>query len=487
MRLLALLGTIAAVVGCSSPHHGASHPARSSSSSPSAIGPQPAAAVQVWLTTASGSSLLARQQSPSLGSAGGAGTVPITVNDASEFQQFWGVGASITGASAQLLSQLPAADRDRAMTSLFSRQDGIGLSVLRQPVGANDFSIGSSSYDDVPVGSQDPGLQHFSLGGDRGLVLPLLSRAHQLNPAATAVLTPWSAPAWMKTNGALVGGSLSDSAIPHYADYLVRAVREYAGSGMPVGGLSVQNEPSFSPAGYPGMLLSVAQQARVIRAVASALSTAGLTGTRIWALDDNYDRTADAQQLLDDPTTRSAVGGVAFHCYRGDTGQLAAFHAHNPSEPLAISECTGGDWSPQFGSDLRYDVQNLIIDGIRNGVSWLSKWNIALDPADGPTNGGCTSCRGLITIDPATHSVVPSEAFYAFGHLGKFVVPGARVIASSSYGTSGIETVAFRNPDSSHVLVAFNAGSADNTLAVSAGATNFDYRLTAGSVATFSW
>ncbi|HTZ44430.1 MAG TPA: glycoside hydrolase family 30 beta sandwich domain-containing protein [Jatrophihabitans sp.] len=414
--------------------------------------------------------------------AGGAAGAAITVDDSQRQQRFWGVGASITGASASLLAALPASQRDQLMQSLFGRPQGAGLAVLRQPLGANDFSIGSHTYDDTA------GLGHFSLGPDATTTLPLVRRAQQLNPAATVVATPWSAPAWMKSNHALIGGTLDGAHYAAYAQYLARTVQAYQAAGIRVGGLSVQNEPSFSPPGYPGMTLTADQQAHLLQQfVRPALDAAGLRGIGLWALDDDYDRVADADRIVHDAGVRQAIAGVAFHCYRGSISAMADFHRRNPGLPLAISECTGGDWSPNFGANLRYDVQSLLIDGIRAGASWVTKWNVALDPHGGPTNGGCTDCRGVVTIDPVSHQVTYNEAYFALGHLGRFVTPGAYVLSVSGDSGSGVQAVAFGNPDGSHALLAFNAGAAGNSFTVTDSGRTFRASLPAGAVATFTW
>jgi glucosylceramidase len=166
---------------------------------------------------------------------------------------------------------------------------------------------------------------------------------------------------------------------------------------------------------------------------------------------------------------------------------LKDFHSRHPDVPLAISECSGGDWSPNFASNLRYDVETLLINGIRNGASWVSKWNVALDPSGGPANGGCTNCRGVITIHPQAGTVSFNEAYYAFGHLGKFVTPGAQVVSSTTYGDTSIETVAFRNPDGSHVLLVLNAAQRSSRFAVSDRGRSFDATLAAGATATYTW
>jgi glucosylceramidase len=450
--------------------------------SPVPAGPQ----ANVWLTTADGKTLLGRRPPVALGAPGSTG-LPVVVDDSRAYQRFLGVGAALTGSSAQLLDRLPPATRDHVLTRLFSPTRGIGLSVLRQPFGANDFSIGSHTYDDLPPGATDPSLAHFSLADDPTLVLPLLRRARQLNPSLAVVGTPWSAPAWMKTSHALIGGSLQLQFYDVYAHYLVRAVQDYAANGVPVNAITVQNEPSFSPPGYPGMTLDVQQQKDLIdQHLAPALAAANLH-VGIWALDDDYSRAADAQSLLSDPATRADLAGVAFHCYLGDVSSMGALHAQFPNTELAISECTGGDWSRDFGSNLEWDMRTLLIDGIRNGATWITKWNTALDPSDGPTNGGCQNCRGLLTIDPGTGSVRYNEDYYALGQLGRFVVPGAHVIASTDYGAGSIDTVAFRNPDGSHVLVVLNSGGQARSFTVDDGGRGFAYTLPAGAVATFTW
>jgi glucosylceramidase len=490
MALIALGAT-----ACGHGHSAAPSPITSATSTALApttpAAPAPPAAVRVWLTTADGTRKLVQQTSLKPTASGPTPASTVQVNDSRQFQQFWGVGASITGASAQLVNGLPAAARQQVMTALFSRDGGIGLAVLRQPLGANDFSIGRSSYDDLPGGASDPTLSHFGLGKDATDILPLVRRAEQLNPNSTVLLTPWSAPAWMKTGGSLIGGSLAATSETVYAQYLARTVQAYASSGIRVGGLTLQNEPSFTPTSYPGMYLSAAQQQRLIPQVAAALSATGQSAVGVWALDDNYDRVADAQQIVSDPVARAHLAGVAFHCYRGQTSQMAAFHRQNPAIPLAVSECTGGDWSPNFADNLRYDTESLLIDGIRNGAAWVSKWNVALDPKGGPTNGGCTNCRGLLTIDPTSHAVSYDEAYYAFGQVGRFVVPGAHVVASTTGGAGGLKTVAFRNADSSHVLLALNASNSAidfrTTQRSTQATTSFDYHLAAGAVATFTW
>ncbi len=477
-----LLACLAAACTSSPPSRPASPPASASASAPSDPSAAPSAA-HVWVTTPDGRQRLAD-----------GGTVPlvadpgtpadVVVDDRETRQPFAGVGASLTGSSATVLRAMPDGDRDALMRDLFTR-DGIGLSVLRQPLGASDFSPGQGSYDDQPPGRTDPGLDGFSLGSDGTDVVPLLRQAAALNPALAVVLTPWSAPGWMKTGGSLVGGTLDARHAGAYADYLVAAVRAYRDAGVPVRGLTLQNEPSFSPPGYAGMTLDVAQQrSLLVDHLAPALDRAGLS-PHLWVLDDNFSRVDDADALLSDPAVRRASYGVAFHCYEGDVGALRTLRARHPGVPLAVSECSNGAWSTSFGDDLRFEARTLLLGAVRGGAEWLVKWNLVLDPQGGPTDGGCRRCRGLVGVDPATGRVERSAAYDAWGHVGRFVVPGARVLATRA--TSPVATVAFRNPDGSHVLVAFNEADTPAPLRVRWQGRSLAQRVDPGALVTLTW
>ena len=236
----------------------------------------------------------------------------------------------------------------------------------------------------------------------------------------------------MKTSGELVGGTLRPDMGSVYARYLVRALQAYRDAGVDVRAMTLQNEPSFSPPGYPGMTLSVASSGSCSTTTWPPRSPPPGSDRHVWALDDNYDRAGDAAALVADPATRAHLAGVAFHCYRGDPASMRQFHDSHPDVPVAISECTSGHWENSFSTALAWDVRNLLITGIRDGASWVTKWNVALDPSGGPTNGGCGNCRGLVTSRPGNRPVTRHAGYWALGHLGRFVTPGADVIASTS-------------------------------------------------------
>ncbi len=428
----------------------------------------------VWLTTPDKSNLLTAKAGVPFGTAGSGST--ITVNPGTRYQSMVGFGASFTDAAAYNVFHSP--QRNTIMNALFNTGSGIGLSFLRQPIGATDFSRNFYTYDD---GAADPTLSRFSVAHDNAYILPLLQQAKQLNPQITVKGAPWSAPAWMKTNNNLIGGSLSQANEGVYADYLVKFVQAYQSAGIAVEYLSVQNEPQFSPPGYPGMLMDANQQARVINLLAPKLRAAGLS-TRILGWDHNWDNTSYPQTVNN--AAGNNVAGSAWHCYAGDPSAQSTVHNAQPAKDIFFTECSGIESSNTFADSLWWQGRNLAIGATRNWSRTVTTWNMALDANHGPVIGSCTNCMGVVTVNGG--NVTYNAEYYVLGHLSKFVKPGAVRIDSTGYGQGGVENVAFRNPDGTIVLVALNTGAAQN-FQVSYSGASFGYHLPAGAMATFTW
>src|SRR4051794_21834960 len=307
--------------------------------------------VRSWVTTPDGRQLMAEQSSAALvdGDADSS-AVTISVDPAVRYQEVQGFGASITDSSAAVLYRLDPEVRRDTMVRLFDPRRGAGLSYLRQPMGASDFvDEDAYTYDDVPRGQSDYEMEHFSIAHDRAQILPLLRRARALNPQLKIVATPWTAPAWMKTTGSLVGGSLIEDAqiYQSYARYFVRFLEAYAAAGVPVDAVTVQNEPHVSPDNYPGMSMSPAQEAAFIAVLGPALEEAGLS-TAILAYDDNWTAPNDPApgdvyvgQVVSDPGAARWVDGVAVHCYSGGVRTQADVHRMLPDAQILVSECSG--------------------------------------------------------------------------------------------------------------------------------------------------
>ncbi|MGC4940351.1 ricin-type beta-trefoil lectin domain protein [Kribbella sp. DT2] len=434
--------------------------------------------VAVWLTTPNKSSLLGRQADVSFGSGGGSGPT-IAVNPSTTYQSMVGFGASFTDAAAWNIFNSPR--RNEVMNALFDRGNGIGLSFLRQPIGASDFSRSFYTYND---GAADPSLSRFSIAHDQSYILPLVKQALSLNPEISVMATPWSAPAWMKNNNNLIGGSLSDSRIGTYADYLVKFTQAYQAAGVPIDYLSVQNEPKFSPPGYPGMLMSAGQQSNIINNLVPKLRSAGLDA-RLLGYDHNWDDTSYAQTVNN--STGNNVVGSAWHCYGGKPSDQSTVHNAQPNKEIFFTECSGtksSDDAATFRDSLRWQGINLAVGTTRNWARSVTTWNMALNNANGPVIGSCGNCTGVATVDG--NNVQYNAEYYVLGHLSKFVRPGAVRVESTGYGEGGIQNVAFRNPDGSIALVAINSGGTQN-FQVSFGGQTFGYQLPGGAMATFTW
>ena len=190
----------------------------------------------------------------------------IEIDDSVKYQQVDGFGASLTDSSAWLLSQkLTPAQRRTLLKQLFDTKQGIGLAILRQPMGSSDFSLADYSYDDAPPGGSDPKLKRFTIDRDRQYILPVLREALAVNPNLKIIASPWSPPGWMKTSGSMIGGTLLPSSFTPLACYFVRFVQAYQAAGVPLFAITPQNEPRNIPADYPGMGMTAEQQTVFIR------------------------------------------------------------------------------------------------------------------------------------------------------------------------------------------------------------------------------
>ncbi|MYV38294.1 glucosylceramidase [Streptomyces sp. SID1328] len=451
--------------------------------------------VTAWLTTTDDSAGRhvvrgLEPQTPFAFSAGaGGGGENITVDENTRYQTFTGGGASFTDTAAWLMNSsgaLSQATRDATMRKLFSPTDGIGLSFLRNPMGASDLARSGYTYDDVPAGQTDPSLAKFSLAHDLADVIPLTRQARQLNPDLTVMASPWTAPAWMKDSGSLNGGWLKAEDYGAYASYFVKYLQGYRDQGVPVSYVTAQNEPTCC-SGYPSMSWNASGLAYFTRSeLLPKLQQAGLS-TKVLAHDWNWD-TYDsyAAQTVDDAAVRSHpnFGGIAWHGYGGDVGKQTAVHNQYPALDAFATEHSGGTW---IADQQREDLSD-IINYTRNWAKSVTKWSLAVDQNMGPHNGGCGTCTGLITVhngDGRSGSVDYTVEYYDMGHLTKFVRPGAQRIASTA--SSAVPNVAWRNPDGSKALIAYNGATSAKQVTINWGGQHATYTLPARTSATFTW
>jgi glucosylceramidase len=451
--------------------------------------------VNIWLTTTNdaGGRTVTRgleQQTPIAFSAGtGTGQQTITVNDGTTYQQFEGGGASFTDTAAWLMNSsgaLSQSTRNDVMQKLFDPSSGIGLSFVRNPIGASDLARNSYTFDDMPAGQTDPDLAHFSIAHDQADVLPLTQQAKQLNPQLKLMASPWSAPPWMKDNDSYNLGWVQSQYYNNYAQYFVKYLQAYKNAGVPVDYITVQNEPTCCD-GYPSTNWNGSGLAYFTKnSLLPALHSAGLS-TKVLALDWNWDQYQSfAAPTMDDSAIRTDpnFGGMAWHGYGGDIGQQTTVHNQYPDVNAYSTEHSGGTWvSNQQAEDM-----NNIVDYTRNWSRTVTKWSLAVDQNMGPHNGGCGTCTGFITVhngDSRTGQVDYTVEYYTMGHLTKFVKPGAVRIDSNDNST--VRNVAWKNPDGSKALIAYNSSTSDQSVRVNWGGQSFTYNLPGHTSATFTW
>jgi glucosylceramidase len=399
-----------------------------------------------------------------------------------------GFGAAITEASAWLMRNgMSPAQRDALMQELFTREgQGLGFDLTRLTIGASDFSRRHYSLDDMQPGQTDPELKHFSLDPERADVIPAVKQALALNPGLQVMASPWSAPGWMKTTDSLVQGQLRPEFYGAFAQYMVRYVEEMKAEGIPIFALTLQNEPHFEPGDYPGMRMTPRTRAAVVgQHLGPLLKSKGLQ-TQILEWDHNWDEPWSPLSMLTDETARQYVSGVAWPCYAGDVSAQSQVARQFPELDVWFTECSGGEWKPQWAETLPWLMRNLIIGSTRHGARGVLMWNLALDPAHGPHLGGCKDCRGVVTIDPKTGQVTRNIEYYAFGHASRFVKQGARRVDSHG-DAQGLDHVAFTDPDGGTALIVSNSAAQPRRFTVQAPGQRFSYELPASGVVTFTW
>src|SRR6202041_4141433 len=267
---------------------------------------------RLWLTTADRANLVAEQPT-ALRFSSEAGQLPVlTVDDAQHFQTMDGFGFALTGGSAQLLMRMGAAQRTALLKELFTTGgDGIGVSYLRVSIGASDMNERVYSYVDLPTGETDVEMAKFSLGPDRADVIPVLKEILAIRPGIKILGSPWSAPAWMKTNDEVKGGELKPEYYGAFANYFVKYIEAMRAEGIAIDAITVENEP-LNPKNTPSMVMFGQQKETFIaKVLGPAFEEAGIR-TKILLYDHNPDVPSYPPSILGDPAASKYVDGTAF-------------------------------------------------------------------------------------------------------------------------------------------------------------------------------
>lgn len=408
----------------------------------------------------------------------------IAVDESQTFQDIDGFGYTLTGGSADLIASLPEARQDSLIQELFSDQDdAIRVNYLRVSIGASDLSAATFTYDEVAAGQTDPELKHFSIAQEKESLIPILKKILAVNPTIKILGSPWTAPTWMKTNGAYKGGSLKKEYYQSYAQYFVKYVEAMKQEGITIDAITIQNEP-LHPGNTPSMYMEAEDQAEFIKtALGPAFKKAGIT-TKIIVYDHNADRPDYPMTIYADQEAAQYVDGAAFHLYGGKIDALSKVHEAYPKKQLYFTEqWVGGPGN--FPEDLKWHVSTLVIGATRNWSRNVLEWNLAADANYNPhtPDGGCTSCLGAITIQDG--KVERNVAYYIIGHASKFVPDGSKRIASNL--VDGLPNVAFITPEGKKVLIVVNNSNSDQHFQLLYQGRYVNITQPAGAAATYIW
>ena len=434
--------------------------------------------VPAYVTMPDKSALLQLQQTSPAPQASHAQLV-INTNDT--YQTMDGFGYTLTGGSALHIMRMSSAARATLLQELFGNgPEGIGVSFLRISIGASDLDELVFSYDDMPAGKTDPELKNFSLGYDQKYLIPLLKQILSINPKMKILGSPWSPPAWMKTNNDTRGGSLKTEYYPLYANYLVKYLQEMKKEGINLYAITIQNEP-LHPGNNPSLLMPADAQKEFVRDHLGAAFSKNNIQTRIIIYDHNADRPDYPISILDDPKAAQYIDGSAFHLYGGEVSAISKVHNAHPEKNLYFTEQWVG--APgDFDKEMSWHTENLIIGAPRNWCKTVLEWNLAADAEQQPhtDRGGCVGCMGAVTITGNDYKREP--AYYIIAQASKFVPAGSVRVGSNLL--DGLPNVAYKTPEGKTVAIVQNTSGAEKTVDITSGNRKTTITLKAGGIAT---
>jgi glucosylceramidase len=434
----------------------------------------------------------------------------IVIDESHTMQSVDGFGFALTGGSAELMMKMSAAARKNLITDIFSHDGNhIGVSYLRISVGSSDLNSFVFSYDDLKDSETDFNLSKFDLGQDRKDVIPVLKEILEISPEIKILASPWSPPAWMKTNGKVKAGSLKPECYQVYAEYLVRYILEMKKSGIKIDAITIQNEP-INANNTPSMRMSAAEQAEFIKKYLGPAFDKNGIETRIVVFDHNLDRPDYPLTIISDPDASKYIDGSGFHSYGGDMSAMTLLHTAYPDKNLYFTEqmVTEHPGSPTI--EIASQVNRLIIGAMQNWSRNVILWNLAADRLNDPhtNDGGCSMCQGAVTLNGDT--VTKNIAWYVVAHASKFVIPGSVRIGSTQAGDISVSfttdeerrevvrvaavknndilpNVSFKTPDGKIVLIVVNDTFRNASFRIQFRSKTASARLDSGCVGTYIW
>ncbi|MCR8560211.1 glycosyl hydrolase [Mucilaginibacter sp. BJC16-A38] len=387
--------------------------------------------------------------------------VAVFVDPSKTFQTMLGIGGALTDAAAETFYKLPKDKQQELLTAYFDKDKGIGYTMGRTSIQSSDFSSESFGY----IKDGDVSLKSFDVSHDKKYRIPFIK---EIMAAAGGHInlfaTPWSPPGWMKSNNnVLHGGKLLAKYDQPWANFYIKFIQTYEKLGVPIWGLSVQNEPMATQSWESCIYTAEDERDFIKNFLGPTLTKAGMASKKLIIWDHNRDLLYQrASTVLEDPAAAKYVWGVGFHWYETWTGAGMNFEntrlVNNsfPDKKLIFTEgCVEkfdfdklSDWS--LGE--RYGL-SMINDFNAGTVAWTD-WNILLDEKGGPNHVG-NFCFAPIHADTRNGSLIYTNSYYYMGHFSKFIHPGAKRIVSAA-SRDKLLTTAYINPGGKLAVVVMN-------------------------------
>ncbi|WP_333877587.1 glycoside hydrolase family 30 protein [Flavobacterium sp.] len=385
----------------------------------------------------------------------------IFVNPNKTFQTFIGIGGAITDASAEVFAKLSPEKQQEFLEAYFSKEKGIAYTLLRTNMNSCDFSSDSYTY----VAEGDKELKTFDIKHDKQFKIPLIKKALGIiGSKATFYISPWSPPAFMKDNKSMLqGGKLLPEYYQSWANYYVKYINALQKEGIPVWGLTVQNEPMAKQT-WESCIYSAAEERDFLKNyLGPTLKRAGMGDKKITVWDHNRDLLLQrANTVLEDPEAAKYVWGIGFHWYESWSGgeqmyeNVGKVNELYPSKKLMFTEGCVEKFDAQkyqlWKNGQRYGKS--MINDFNNGTVAWTDWNILLDQNGGP-NHVKNFCFAPIHADTNTGELIYTPSYYFIGHFSKFIEKGAKRVSSAA-SRSQLLTTSFRNETGKMVTVVMN-------------------------------
>jgi glucosylceramidase len=377
------------------------------------------------------------------------------------FQTFMGIGGAITDASAEVFAKLSKEKQQELLNAYFNKEKGIGYSLLRTTIHSSDFS--SESYTYISEGDKD--LKTFSIVHDKKYRIPMIKQAIETAGGKLVVYaSPWSPPAFMKSNNNMLkGGALLPDYFQSWANYYSKFIKGYANEGIPIWGITIQNEPMATQTWESCIYTAEAERDFLKNYLGPTMKKEGLGDKKIVVWDHNRDlMNQRANVIFSDPEASKYAWGMGFHWYETWSGGTPMFdnvrkvHEAYPDKKLLFTEgCVERFDASRYQSwtnGERYGTS--MINDFNNGTVGWTDWNILLDQNGGPNHVG-NFCLAPVHADLNTDELIYTPSYYYIGHFSKFIRPEAKRISTATSRSTLLSTT-FRNSDGSMATIVMN-------------------------------